>query len=128
MTQDPTAILIRILDIIGYRKDKLTFAREFIEICMQDSFKEMLERLPKEDVSVLEGKIKEAKDLEEFSGILKHFIPPQLLERTIERNTVRLFEEYIEAILPTLDEKTKERLMIYLEEVGRMTSSGSIRM
>lgn len=122
MKQDPTSIIIKILGIIGYRNDKLTFAREFVEICMQDSFKEMLERLPKEKVSELETKIKGAENLAEFAEILKRYISPPILERTIERNTARLFEEYIDDILPTIDDKTKEQLMEYLDEVGRTVS------
>ncbi len=111
---------MRILEIIGYTDDKETFAGEFVEVCIQQSFLEMIDRLPKEKVSQLEEKVKQAKDIKTFLRVLHTYLPPELLARCIERNTAQLFEEYLKEIVPTLDEKKAIELKKFLETIGRI--------
>lgn len=115
---NPKNTIIGVLEIISYQHDKDKFADKFIELCMKQSFLELIGELPKEKVSVLTLQIKSVNNLEQFITVLKKYIHPFLLNRKIEYVSAKLFSEYIGEIIPTLDEATKTKLISYLENVG----------
>lgn len=115
---NPKNTIIDVLNIINYKNDKAKFADNFLELCMKQSFLEMIGDLPKEKVTFLQKQIQSARDLDQFLSILKKYIHPLYLKRNIEQVSAKLFEEYIEEIIPTLDETTKTKLFLYLEKVG----------
>lgn len=117
MLTNPKTAIISILEIINYQNDKETFADKFIELCIKQSFLEMIGDLPKEKVALLTSRIKSVSSLEQFVKTLKEYIHPSLLTRKIEQVSAKLFDAYIEGIFQTLDEDTKAKLMSYLAKI-----------
>lgn len=115
---NPKNTIIDVLEIISYQHDKEKFSDDFIELCMKQSFLELIGEIPKEKVEMLKIQMKSINDLDQYITLLKKYINPPLLKRKIEYTSAKLFQEYIDEIFPTLDENTKEKLMVYLGKVG----------
>lgn len=119
--KNPKQTIIEILGIINYQNDKEKFADNFIELCIKQAFVEVIDSLPKEKTASISAQIQAAKTPEEFVKHLRSYINPQFLERKIEQTSSKLFNDYIQEILPTLDDSKKLKLMDYIETLGSST-------
>lgn len=115
MIKDPQTIILQILEIIHYQSDKEKFAREFIDLCCKHAFVEIIGELPVDKAQELGRQVKAVKEFSQFIALLQTYIPRSVLEKQIEVASARLFEEYVEEILPTLDSATKATLLDYLD-------------
>ena len=121
---DPKAILLRILDIIGYSEDKEKFATEFLQNVSMQSLLDLINSLPsdkqeeiKQKTSVLQNDPKAAQDL------FNNYFTKQQIERALQNASKNAVTEYIKAIASTLSEEQKTNLTNYSQELNQNTQT-----
>lgn len=114
MTKDPKEILIQILIIVAYKDDKNSFAEKFIVLCQQQAFLEFVESLPKTLQDDLKEKFADPNDKEKIKKAMNQYVSTKEFLEKLELVTAKNFKEYIEAIIPTLNDEQKANLQKYL--------------
>ena len=117
MLKDPRQIIFEILEIIDYQKDKSEFARKFMELIMKKALLEILGELDPNKQKMIEEKVRCVKNYQNLIVEFKKYINPHMLERKIELQSGKQFEEYLQAIYPTLDKKIQQKLNDYLDSL-----------
>lgn len=110
-------ILINVLHIIGYNKDKVRFANEFIDLCCRKAVIECISALNKEHKNVFDDEIKGIRELDKCIMILQKFITREAYEKTLEKISSDMFVSYINSIIKALNKPKREKLRKYLEGI-----------
>jgi len=102
------------LEIIGFDGDKRKFVTEFINVCFEQVYMDMLKDIPVHDQDNLIAQLRKADTQQALIDLLKPYIVAERLKSTLQVVTVDLFEDYLETIMPTLDEERKRKLLDFL--------------
>lgn len=120
---DPKAILLRILDIIGYSEDKEKFATEFLQNVSAQAFLDLFNTLPQDKKDQLQQKItRVGNDPAKMQEELKAYFTDTQLEQAIENSSKTAVTEYIKTIDPTLSDPQKRNLTNYFGEISKNAS------
>ena len=124
---DPKAILLRILDIIGYSEDKEKFATEFFQNVSLQALLDLLNTLPQDKKDQLQQKIASlGSDAAKVQGELKAYFTDSQLEQAIENSAQNAVTEYMKAIDPTLSDSQKQNLANYFSEITTNASPATV--
>lgn len=104
--QNPKAVIITILDIVGYGDGKEVFADELLALCQQQASVDLVNSLPSEKRS--------SKDHAQV--VKKHFSKEQYLE-AVRKVTEKIIGDYIQTISPKLPEVQKTNLQKYISSI-----------
>jgi hypothetical protein len=118
MYKDPKETIIKILEIIEYQGNRDKFAMEFINLCFQKTFLDLLKDIPEDEIEILKSKLNDAQNNDEMIKLLEKYIESERLITTLKIRSMELFEDYVESILPTLSEVKKVELINYLKTVS----------
>ena len=117
---DPKAILLRILEIIGYSEDKEKFATEFLQNVSSQALLDLFNTLPDDRKGQLQEQIKSAESspqvLEET--LRSHFTQSQIQDalRNASKNAI---VEYIKTIDPTLSETQRTNIVNFAKGLNQ---------
>ena len=114
MYKDPAETLYTVLEIIGFDGDKRKFVTEFINLCFEQVYMDLLKGIPVHDQDNLIAQLRKADTQQALIDLLKPYIVAERLKSTLQVVTVDLFEDYLETIMPTLDEERKRKLLDFL--------------
>ena len=114
MYKDPAETLYTVLEIIGFDGDKRKFVTEFINLCFEQVYMDLLKGIPNHDQDNLIAQLRKADTQQALIDLLKPYIVAERLKSTLQVVTVDLFEDYLETIMPTLDEERKRKLLDFL--------------
>jgi len=124
---EPKAILLRILDIIGYSEDKEKFATEFFQNVSLQALLDLLNTLPQDKKDQLQQKIASlGSDAAKVQGELKAYFTDSQLEQAIENSAQNAVTEYMKAIDPTLSDSQKQNLANYFSEITTNASPATV--
>ena len=112
MNSDIRTILEKIVTIIGYQKDKSAFINEFMDLCMRKALVDYMNLLPEERKKELQ-KILLESDPNKLKEQLEPYLETEEYKKLLQENTQKLFQDYFEAIMPTLSEEQKNSLDLY---------------
>src|SRR3989344_1658092 len=124
---EPKAILLRILDIIGYSEDKEKFATEFFQNVSLQALLDLFNTLPQDKKDQLQQKIASlGSDAAKVQGELKAYFTDSQLEQAIENSAQNAVTEYMKAIDPTLSDSQKQNLANYFSEITTNASPATV--
>ena len=109
-------ILLKILEIIDYQKNKSEFANKFLDMIYKQAFLKVIENLPDNKKLNLDNEIKN-KNLDKSMEILLNYVSKEDFEETVERVALEMFIDYIQKIMPTLTDEKKSKLRDFLSEL-----------
>ncbi|PIR08713.1 hypothetical protein COV53_01590 [Candidatus Gottesmanbacteria bacterium CG11_big_fil_rev_8_21_14_0_20_37_11] len=118
MYKDPAETLYSILEIIGFDGDKRKFVTEFINVCFEQVYMDMLKDIPVHDQDNLIAQLRKADTQQALIDLLKPYIMAERLKSTLQVVTTGLFEDYLETIMPTLNEERKKKLLDFLASLS----------
>lgn len=118
MNQDPKDIIIKVLDIINYQKDKESYAKEFLGFCYQKAFLSYLETLPEEKQKELQQQLPEGSSPEKVKELLSGLVSTQEYEQSLEKAIKEVFDDYLKEIMPSLSEDQITNLQAYLSSLA----------
>ncbi len=107
MNQNPQFILLQVLDIIGYIDNKEDFTNKFFQLCKQQAIVDLVKSLPSDKQTALESN----------SSLLKEYFSEEQMADALEKATRETFQSYLQEIIPTLNDKQKSELEIYLKSL-----------
>ena len=118
MYKDPTETLYTVLEIIGFDGDKRKFVTEFINLCFEQVYMDLLKGIPNHDQDNLIAQLRKADTQQALIDLLKPYIMAERLKSTLQVVTTGLFEDYLETIMPTLNEERKKKLLDFLASLS----------
>ena len=95
-----------------------SFAEKFIVLCQQQAFLEFVESLPKTLQDDLKEKFADPNDKEKIKKAMNQYVSTKEFLEKLELVTAKNFKEYIEAIIPTLNDEQKAILQKYLTSLS----------
>jgi hypothetical protein len=107
------SILIQILTIINYPKEKEAFVIEFGDMCISKTLAIVAEPLIENKREELVNKIKDIADPNEALAIIGQYIAIDTYQKTLEQTTQNLFEDFLNTIEPDLTEEQSKTLDDY---------------
>ena len=111
MPQSINDLLKKILESIDYEGDKGAFAKDFLQTIEKQALSDLIESLPNEKKDKLKQKLSQnLQKPEGVSAVLKGYFPEQQITKALENAAKNGVSEYIQAILPTLNEEQKTKL------------------
>lgn len=118
LQQNPKQIVIRILDIIAYKKNKDAYAEEFVSLCQQQTLINLLQSLSehrkRQFQTDLDGKLDNAERLQK---LLKEYFSESDIAKAGEKASEETFKNFLHSIIPTLNDDQKEKLNTYLQSL-----------
>ena len=117
---DPKVILLRILDIIGYSKDKEKFATEFLQNVSLQALLDLLNTLPQDKKDQLQQQIASVgNNPQTVSELLKSHFTQSQIEQGIQNASKNAVTEYMKAIDPTLSETQRTNIANFARELNQ---------
>lgn len=113
MHTNSRSILMQILTIIDFRENKKQFVDRFINLCLQQTFVELLSVAPAQVKTELNEVIQQSDMQKRVDFFLKYFQSDQFNQK-LEHVTAELFQDYITSITPTLTTNKQNQLSFYL--------------
>ncbi len=105
-------IILKMLDIIGYREDKEVFANEFLKNVYLQSVQDLIKALPQEQQGI-KDKIVAAKTPEELDKIVKVSFSSEDIDKALSLSSQNSMSEWIKTVIPTLSLEQKQKLQEY---------------
>ncbi len=124
---DSRAILLRILEIIGYSEDKEKFATEFLQNVSLQALLNLFNTLSQDKKDQLQQKMQSiGNDAVKMQEELKTYFTQEQLEQAIENSAKNAVTEYIKTIEPTLSDSQKQNLANYFNEITQTPSRAGV--
>lgn len=124
MITNPKLLLENVLTIIGYADNKNYFIEEFARLCFQktlaDYQKLLSENRRKELVHILYQ-----NDVIKLQEQLEPYVISEEFSKLLQENSQKLFQDYLDTILPKLSEEQRNNLDSYLSELKFSQPLGS---
>jgi len=115
MYPDPKAIILNVLDIIGYEDDKKTYADTFMQLCRKQALIAAIQSLPRHQQEACSKELMQTSDEQEKSNILAKYITPRQYQHALQNAAQTLFSEFIKTLIPTLSPEQLTSLQTYLD-------------
>jgi hypothetical protein len=113
MGSDVESILDKILNILGYKEDRVAFIQEFMNLCMRGAFVEYMKVLSEDRRNELQQILLE-QDPVKVQEQLEPYMTTEEYKKLLQESTQKLFQEYLEKVMPILSEEQKNNLYNYL--------------
>lgn len=121
---DPKAILLRILDTIGYSEDREKFATEFLQNVTHQALIDLFNTLPQDKKDQAKEQIKSVGDNPQaLEQVLKTYFTQSQIQDALQNASKNAVAEYIKTIDPTLSETQRTNLMNFSKELNQTNSS-----
>lgn len=111
---DPKELILKILEIIGYKDDREKFAADFVSAIHRKAISNCVGSLTEEQKNSLEEQLSGIiRSPEEVSKILFQFITDDQYQQSVEKASKEIMRGYLEAIAPILSEDQTNQLNKY---------------
>lgn len=107
---DPKIVIHHILDIIGYTKDKDTFADTFFQKCETATVMKLIHDLPENQQKEIEEKIASGKT----QSFLDNYVSTETYKKTLSEASELLLTDYLDELASTLTQEQKHQIQSYL--------------
>jgi hypothetical protein len=114
MNQNPKQLIIQILNIIGYEKDKEKFAEEYWNICIENVIFKLISNFDDNKKIELQNKISLLKQNDNIEKLLLEYFSEDEYKEAVKTESQTMFVEYINTLLPTLNEEQVKKLQEFL--------------
>lgn len=112
-------IIIEILKIIEYSEDKEIFAHKFIDAIHQEAVVSIINSLSSQDQAALKQHLSGNITPEMEKTLLLQYIKPDTYLAQLSITTEKIFRNYIETIMSTLNLDRQEKLKSYLVSLSQ---------
>jgi hypothetical protein len=115
---NPKSIILKILEIIGYKDDKEAFVNEFIKDIKLGALSGLIINLPEEKQKELKTKSEISQgNPQELERIINEYFTPEQIQEATKNSSQKMMSEYLQAINSTLSEEQKTNLVKLFEEL-----------
>lgn len=119
MQPDPKTILLKVLTIIGYQNDKEKFINEFLSLCFKKAFIKCVESLPLDLKNTIKKRLANVgENPQKLQEILTEYVSTNKYDEILFAQSLDTFIEYLQAVIPTLNEYQKKELGAYLKSIS----------
>jgi len=112
MNSNPKQIILQVLEIIGYEGDKSKYANDFLSLCLQKAFMSLVQELPQDKQDQLTQRMSLTTP-DKMEALLLEYFPKEKFENAVKEASRSTFEEYLQTIIPTLNEEQSNKLEQY---------------
>lgn len=117
---DPKAILLRILDIIGYSEDKEKFATDFLQNVSLQALLDLFNTLPQDKKDQIQQQIASAgNNPQALRDILKSYFTESQIEDAIQSASKNAVTEYMKSIDSTLSDTQRTSIANFAKELNQ---------
>jgi hypothetical protein len=110
------ALLIKILDAVGYQDDKDQCAKELEIIIQSQATLDLIESLPTHKQEEIQSLLANHQD-DDLSPLLADFYSPPQVQAIMEAAAIKIVTDYIQTIKDSLSPTHTQQLKGLLEEV-----------
>ena len=124
---DAKAILLKILDAIGYSEDKDKFATEFLQNVSLQALLDLFNTLPVDKKDQIQQQITSAaNNPQAIQEALKTYFTDLQLQEAIKNSAKNAVTEYIKTVEPTLSDSQRQNLTNYFGEITKNSSPAAV--
>jgi len=113
MNQSSKQILLKILEITGYKGDKEKFTNDFLSLCIQKTLPDLIDSMPYEKQVELSQRINFMTP-EKQEIIILEYINQEVFDKAHLAVTIKTLQDYMNSIQSTLTEDQKFKLEAFL--------------
>lgn len=114
-SQKPKDIIIQILDIAGYGENKEEFADQLLSLCQQQTFVDLIKKLPVEKQAFLEKSNSLQPNPQQLDQFIKeNYTEGEILE-ALKKATQNTIQAYLQTISPHLSDTQKKNLQTFVQ-------------
>lgn len=110
-------MLFKILTIIGYKDNKLSFINTFFSYIYIEAIAEISTKLSKDQQNKLATELEKTNDEEEQKEIVLKYLSKERFEELLTTITKLQLTDYLEAIYPKLPKSKQEELDDFLNSL-----------
>ena len=124
---DAKAMLLKILDAIGYSEDKDKFATEFLKNVSLQALLDLFNTLPVDKKDQIQQQVTDAgNNPAAIRETLKTYFTDSQLQEAIRNSAKKAVTEYIKTVEPTLSDSQKQNLTNYFGEITKNASPTAV--
>ena len=113
MNQNPKQIILDVLNAIGYEDDKQKYVNDFLSLCLQKALVSLARELPQEKQDQLTQRLS-LVSADKMEPILLEYFPKEKFEEAVKDASSSTFQEYLETIIPILNDDQRNKIEAYL--------------
>jgi hypothetical protein len=117
---DAKTVILTVLEIINYQKDKNQFANEFVDLCCRKALVAAIATLPESRRKRLEKNINGQKDIDKAITEILKFISKDLYQKKLILISEETLTKYINTIMPAISPEQEKELRKYLNDLGNI--------
>lgn len=117
MQQNPKDIILHILSIAGITDNAEAYADEFLRLCENASFDDVIKRLPQEQQQQFQQKIAGIPDKHTIQEAMREYVGVEQYETALEKASQVLFKQCMDTILPSLSQEQLKNLQVYTQSL-----------
>lgn len=109
--------MLHILSIAGINDSAEAYAVEFLKLCENEAFANVIKALPEEQQQQLQQKIAGITDTNKIQTVISEYVTPAQYEAALEQASQVLFKQYLDTILPNLSQEQLKSLQVYAQSL-----------
>lgn len=114
MKTDASEMIIKILNIVAYPKDKQAFVQNFYTLVVKETLIVLIKTLPEDDQNNLKVELAQDISSDNVQKVLYAYVGKEKYQSTLRDITQKLFNEFVKAISKDLPDKKKQQVREYL--------------
>ncbi len=118
MNKTPREIFLQVLEIIGYSDNKEEFTNKFLQLCEQQTIVNLVKSLPEDKQAALHTESAKQIIPDASNSLLKKYFTLEQITANLQEATKETFNDYLQNIIPTLNDKQKNDLETCLKSLS----------
>jgi uncharacterized protein with von Willebrand factor type A (vWA) domain len=117
MQQNPKDTMLHILRIAGITDNTEAYADEFLRLCENRAFVDVIKTLPEEQQQQFQQRIAEVTEKNSISEIMGEYISAEKYTMALEKASQVIFKQCMDTILPNLSQEQLRNLQAYMQSL-----------
>src|SRR3989344_8171660 len=101
-TTDAKQILLQILEIIVFSKEREFFANDFINLCAQQAMADVFEKMTDEQADAVQQKLAGNDSADQIQAALAEFFTNGEYTAALKKSCDQMLSEFITSVVPSL--------------------------
>lgn len=114
MKTDVSEIILHVLDIVEYPKDKQAFVQNFYTLVVKETLIVLIKTLPEDDQNNLKVELAQDISSDNVQKVLYAYVGKEKYQKTLRDITQKLFNEFIKTISKDVSDEKKQQIREYL--------------
>lgn len=109
--------MLHILSVAGITDSAEAYADEFLRLCENQAFIDIIQALPQVQQQQFQQKITGVKDTSKIQEVIREYVSAKQYQTALEQVSQVLFKQCMDTILPSLSQEQLKNLQVYTQSL-----------